>query len=52
MISEFTRTICRQLCVERAIQSEAERLERKAAILRSGRPLTKEEIASDEERRR
>lgn len=47
MISDFTREICRTLCVEKAIDMEIARLGRKAEIMRR-RPLTEAERADDE----
>jgi hypothetical protein len=48
-ISNFTRDICRMLCIERAVDMEIARLDDKLKIMRE-RPLTESETRWDKER--
>ena len=49
-ISEFTREVCRGLCVEKAIETEIKRLHAKGEAMKRG-PLTQADIDFDNERR-
>jgi hypothetical protein len=57
MISDFTRRICAQLCIDKALQMEVDRLNDKAALMRArgykswSKEATEAETTEDNRRR-
>jgi hypothetical protein len=57
MISDFTRRICAQLCIDKALQMEVDRLNDKAALMRArgykswSKEATEAETIEDNRRR-
>lgn len=48
MVSEFTKQICRQLCAEKAIDAEIERLKKKQeTMIANGGDLSEEFLLED-----
>lgn len=50
-VSEFTRNICRRLCVEKAVDMEINRLSDKAEMLKRQGSLSPSQASRDQARR-